>query len=145
MNLLPDIITDSKVLFGFLPQRPPFIMVDKLLFFSRERIVSGCSIDRSLLFLDEDVLEAPGLIENMAQTVALHTGYSYHLQGKKAPVGYIGAIKKLTIHTLPRVGGELRTEAVILHDIMGVTLVRAQVTAGGRLLAESEMKTVIAP
>ena len=80
----------------------------------------------------------------MAQTIALHTGYSYYLKKEPAPTGYIGAIKKVVIDKLPSVGQELVTTVNILHDIMGVTMVSASVECEEIVIATSEMKTVLA-
>ncbi len=144
MNILEKPITDSALLKGLIPQKSPFVMVDKLYYFSETKIVSGFKIPPDNLFIFKNRFSAPGLIENMAQTVALHTGYKYYLNQQEAPVGYIGAIKKAVVHSLPEIGTELETTVKILHNIMGITLVTAQVSCNGKLLAESEMKTALA-
>ena len=96
------------------------------------------------IFVHQDTLTAPGLIEHMAQVVALYTGYQYFLKDQEAPVGYIGAIKKVDIETLPKVGDSLVTTVEVLHDIMGVTLVTAKTELEGEEIASGEMKTVLA-
>ncbi|NHF60572.1 hypothetical protein FK220_014550 [Flavobacteriaceae bacterium TP-CH-4] len=144
MNLLEKDITDVDFLQSLIPQKPPFVMVDALYHFSKTEIVSGFTIPNNHLFVFQNRFLAPGLIENMAQTVALHTGYKCFLEKKKAPIGYIGAIKKAEVLSLPEVGYRLETSVEILHDIMGITLVRAKVSCDGVVLARSEMKTALA-
>ncbi|SDM39029.1 hypothetical protein [Kriegella aquimaris] len=144
MNLLPYAITDESVLLDLIPQKKPFVMVDKLLYFSQEQVVSGLSITAENLFTENAIFNAPGLIENMAQTVALHTGYEYYLKKEPAPTGYIGAIKKVEIMALPKIGQELITTVTILHSIMGITLVQAEVKCNETIIALSEMKTALA-
>ncbi|WP_291864497.1 hypothetical protein [Maribacter sp.] len=144
MNLVEQPITDESFIQNLIPQKWPFVMVDKLFYFSNEKIVSGFAIKPNDLFTDNNYFQGPGLIENMAQTVALHTGYSYFLKNKEAPTGYIGSIKKAEIFNLPKVHSELKTTVVILHDIMGVTLVKVEVQCEGKIVATSEMKTVLA-
>jgi 3-hydroxyacyl-[acyl-carrier-protein] dehydratase len=135
-------ITDISHL---IPQKTPFLMVDTLLEFSPERIVSSYKIRNTNLFISENNFLEPGLIENMAQTVALHTGYDYFLKGEKAPTGYIGSIKKVDVFLLPKLNEIIRTEAKILHEFMGVTMVEVNVfNIKNDLLASAEMKTVIA-
>jgi predicted hotdog family 3-hydroxylacyl-ACP dehydratase len=135
-------ITDISHL---IPQKTPFVMVDTLLEFSPERIVSSYKIRNTNLFISENNFLEPGLIENMAQTVALHTGYDYFLKGEKAPTGYIGSIKKVDVFLLPKLNEIIRTEAKILHEFMGVTMVEVNVfNIKNDLLASAEMKTVIA-
>jgi len=144
MNLLDKKITDSDFIGSLIPQKKPLVMVDKLLHFSAKNIVSGLTISPDNIFVKKNHFSEPGLIENMAQTIALHTGYKYYLEQKPAPTGYIGAIKKAEIFKLPLVSEELITSVEILHDIMGVTLIQANVECNGEVVAQSEMKTALA-
>lgn len=144
MNLLKNKITDKGFIQNLIPQKNPFVMVDKLLFFSEEKVISGLHISEDNLFTHNCRFEAPGLIEHMAQTVALHTGYQYYLKNEPAPTGYIGAIKKVEIDQLPEVSQEVITTVSILHEIMGVTLVEIKTECEGKIIATSEMKTVLA-
>ena len=117
-------ITNIK---NLIPQKDPFIMVDVLQSHSKDKATSSFKIQKdNILFYEDNFIEA-GLIENMAQTVALHTGYDYFVRGEESPTGYIGAIKKVQILELPKIGQELSTTVTILHDIMGVTLVQAEI------------------
>lgn len=127
-----------------IPQKAPFVMVDKLLHFEDKKVIAGLTISEENIFTQNNKFTAPGLIEHMAQTVALYTGYQFFLKEEDAPVGYIGAIKKAEIIELPSVGNELKTTVNVLHDIMGVTLVTAETECNGKVIASSEMKTVLA-
>jgi len=128
-----------------IPQKKPFVMVDVLLYFSKTKVVSSLTIRKNNIFFDSGVLLESGLIENMAQTVALHTGYEYYLKGEQAPTGYLGSIKKIEILTLPKLNETIITEVQILHVIMGVTLVEIHVyNANKEMVASGQMKTVIA-
>lgn len=128
-----------------IPQKTPFIMVDTLLEFSDKKITSSFKITETNLFLKNAFFLESGLIENMAQTVALHTGYDYFLRNEAAPTGYIGSIKKADIFELPKLGETIKTEASILHEFMGVTMVEVKVyNSGNKEIASAEMKTVIA-
>jgi len=144
VNLLENPILNKEVVNELIPQKSPFVMVDKLFYFSEDKVVSGLTISEENIFTFQDVFTASGLVENMAQTVALHTGYQYFLKNEPAPTGYIGAIKKVEISEFPKIGDELITSVTILHEIMGVTLVSSQVECNGKIIASSEMKTVLA-
>jgi predicted hotdog family 3-hydroxylacyl-ACP dehydratase len=143
MNLLSETITDKVFVENLIPQKKPFIMVDKLIFFSEEKVVSGLKVTEENIFSKNNIFSAPGVMEHMAQTVALHTGYEYFLKNLPAPTGYIGAIKKVEIFQLPRLSDELITTVKILHEFMGVTLVQIDTVCDGIVIAKSEMKTVI--
>lgn len=129
-----------------IPQKKPFVMVDTLVAFSNEKIVSRFTILDSNLFVQDHLFLESGLIENMAQTIALHTGYTFYLKGEPAPTGYIGSIKKVEVLKLPKLHETITTEASILHEFMGVTMVKITAyNAKNEEIASSEMKTVIAP
>ena len=135
-------ITDISHL---IPQKKPFVMVDTLVSFSKTNIISALTVKKENLFFNNNMFSEPGLIENMAQTVALHTGYDYFLKGEPAPTGYIGSIKKMEISRLPELNETIKTEAHILQEFMGVTLVEINVFNGKKeKIASSIMKTVIA-
>ena len=128
-----------------IPQKTPFVMVDTLLEFNKESLLSSFDIKQDNLFVKDSFFQEPGLIENMAQTVALHTGFDYFLKEELAPTGYIGSIKKVEIIELPKLDETITTEAKILHEFMGVTMVEVRVlNAEKKEIASAQMKTVIA-
>ncbi|SHI61914.1 hypothetical protein [Pseudozobellia thermophila] len=137
-------IAQGDFLLSLIPQKHPFVMVDSLIEYSEQHVVSSYTVREDNILAAQNLFMAAGLIENMAQTVALHTGYKYYLLDRPAPTGYIGAIKKAEILRLPQVSERLTTTVYILHDIMDVTLVRAEVVCEGVLIATSEMKTALA-
>ena len=144
MKVFTKKITDKDFIGKLIPQKAPFVMVDKLLHFEERKVVAGLTISEENIFTQNNKFTAPGLIEHMAQSVALYTGYQFFLKKEEPPIGYIGAIKKAEILKLPSVGKELVTTVLILHDIMGVTLVTAETECDGIIIASSEMKTVLA-
>lgn len=120
-------------------------MVDALLSFSDTKVISSFTILNDNLFFENNILLESGLIENMAQSVALHTGYDYFLKGKEAPTGYLGSIKKVSILALPKLNETITTEVEILHEFNGVTLVEVNVfNSKKEKIAFGQMKTVIA-
>ncbi|MFK5878037.1 MAG: hypothetical protein QM478_00930 [Flavobacteriaceae bacterium] len=142
MNVVENPITDIGHL---IPQKFPFVMVDTLVSFSKSDITSLFTIKKDNLFFLKDELSEPGLIENMAQTVALHTGYDFFLRGEEAPTGYIGSIKKIEITKLPKIGEIISTHVNIIQEFLGITLVEIEVLNQNKeVIASGQMKTVIA-
>ncbi|WP_223032179.1 hypothetical protein [Hanstruepera marina] len=128
-----------------IPQKAPFVMVDTLLEFTNEKVVSAFKILDNNLFIENGKLNEPGLIENMAQSVALHTGYDYFLKGEQAPTGYIGSIKKIEVFKRPALNDIITTRVDILHEFDGITMVKVTAyNTENEPLASGEMKTVIA-
>jgi predicted hotdog family 3-hydroxylacyl-ACP dehydratase len=144
MNLLKKPFLNNQEVRSLIPQKTPFVMIDKMYYFSGDKVVSGFTISEENIFSFNSLFTASGLIENMAQTVALHTGYQYFLKNEPAPIGYIGAIKKVEIMEFPKVNDSLKTTVFIVHEIMGFTIVKCQVACNGKIIATSEMKTVLA-
>jgi 3-hydroxyacyl-[acyl-carrier-protein] dehydratase len=140
-NRLPT--SDKDFVESLIPQRAPFVMVHELSEYSENHLISGFEIKEENLFVYEGTFQASGLIEHQAQSVALHTGYKYHLLGKEAPTGYIGAIKSFEAEILPRTGDRLISEVTILNEVMGVTLVDIITKLNGEVIARSQMKTAV--
>ena len=137
-NINPEFIKE------LIPKREPIIMVDAILEYEESKVVGGLMVSEDCIFVENNTLKEPGVLEHMAQTVALYTGYEYYLKNMQAPVGYIGSMKNVEILRLPKIGKKLVTTATILHEIMGVTLVNIETKVDEKIIAFGEMKTVIA-
>lgn len=129
---------------ALIPQRNPFVFVDQILDFDEQKVVAAFTIPENHVLVQEDgTLSEAGLIEHFAQSIALHQGYEYFLKNLPAPVGYIGSIKNIEIITLPRAAQQVVTHIYILSKMLGVTLVKGEVTLDGKIIAIGEMRTVI--
>lgn len=137
-------ILDSDFVGQLIPQKFPFVMVDKLLAFSENQITAGLTVKSENIFFDNGNLQEAGLIEHMAQSVALYTGYQFHLRNEAAPTGYIGSIKKIDILRLPELNEAIETTVAILQEFGGVTLVDIFVRINDKEIAIGQMKTVLA-
>ena len=162
-------IAKGEQLLKLIPQRSPMVMIDKLFFSDAEKCITGLHISEENIFCRDGLFREPGLIENMAQTAAVHAGASPtppkeglsntpsadgkwdgkvspiggDIEGVAAPIGYIGAIKNLVIHFLPPVNSEMVTEIKITHQIFDATVVNASVSSNGEKAAECELKIFI--
>lgn len=128
-----------------IPQKHTFVMVSKLHNFTQTEIEAGLYISPNNIFVDRNgIFTEAGLIEHMAQSVALHTGCDFYLKNENAPKGYIGSIKNLVISSLPKVSNEVRTKVTILQEFMGITLVNISVFLNDKEIAFGQMKTALA-
>ncbi|MBW4362077.1 hypothetical protein [Flavobacterium taihuense] len=139
-----NFLGDKAFVETLIPQRFPFVMVDKLYSYSETELVSGFTIQNHTIFFENDSLAEPGLIEHMAQSVALHTGYQFYLRNEQAPTGYIGSIKNIEILKLPKLHEEIRTKVSILQEFAGITLVDVVTTLNDVEIAKGQLKTVLA-
>jgi 3-hydroxyacyl-[acyl-carrier-protein] dehydratase len=137
-------ITDKDFVGQLIPQKFPFVMIDKLLAFTENEITSGLTVPEQNIFVENAVFQESGLIEHMAQSVALYTGYQFYLKQEPAPTGYIGSIKSIEIERLPKLGEEIETTVNVLQEFMGVTLVEISSKVNDIEIARGQMKTVLA-
>lgn len=127
-----------------LPQQPPFVMIDRLVYFEMDKTITQTTVDERNIFVDNGVFTAPGLIENIAQTCAARIGYiNKYILKRGIQIGFIGAIRNLRIHRCPRIGEKLETTILTIEEAFGMTLVSATVRVGDEVIAESEMKIAI--
>ncbi len=127
-----------------LPQQEPFVMIEALVHFEPKRIETESVIDADNIFVEDGRFSAFGLIENIAQTCAARIGYANkYILKKDVQIGFIGAIKNLTIFELPKTDDLIRTKVDVLEEVFGMTLAKAEVICGGRTLITAEMKIAI--
>src|SRR5690606_25894014 len=136
-------ISGEKLL-SLIPQRAPIVMVSSLESYDDKELVSTFVVREGNIFVNGAMLAESGVLEHMAQSVALHTGYSYFLKGEDAPMGYIGSMQHVEIQDLPVIGETVFSAITILQEFMGVTLVEIETKLKDRIIARARMKTVIA-
>jgi hypothetical protein len=111
------------------------VFVDNLIFCSENKTITDFIAGNDCpLFINGQLTEA-GLIENMAQSAAAGAGYPYKIKGEVPPVGYIGAVKNLTIYNLPGINQKITTEIVPITILMNASVVDAKVYMDERLIA----------
>jgi predicted hotdog family 3-hydroxylacyl-ACP dehydratase len=124
----------------YIPQKPPFELIDELMLFNNDHTVCSFVIPSEHVLVYNGFLTTAGLIENMAQTAACGVGYHSHLTGKLPPIGYIGAIKDFKLISLPKVGSTIITKTQHLTTISNVQIVRGEVFENDNLIASAEYK-----
>ena len=129
-----------------LPQRPPFIMVDKLIHYDPIITKSVLTVREDNMFCKDGIMEEAGLIENIAQTCAARIGYKEKTEPDRdgvIKIGFIGLIKKMELFRNPLVGEVLNTTIVIKEEVLNLTLVETKIEIGEELIAVCEMKVFL--
>lgn len=124
----------------FIPQRPPFVMIDDIVSADDSISTTTFTVRPGHLFVDNGLFTEAGLVENMAQTAAAGTGYKAQQDGRPAPVGYIGALKNLSVTRLPAVGDTLTTEVAFKMQVMNAHIVEATIKVNEQEIAKCELK-----
>ena len=138
-------IFDKKVIEILIPQKHPFVMVDKMYSFSETTMVSGLKISDDNIFFDGENFVESGIIEHMAQSIALHKGYDCFLKNEIVPVGFIASLNNIEFFDLPKINDEIKTTVTILFDAGGMTSVEVISELNENTIAKGELKTILAP
>ena len=112
--------TTIENILSLIPQRPPFVMVDKLLSSGEIVTTSTFLITADNIFVENGVLKEPGLVENIAQTAAARAGHIAQIENKPVRVGYIGAIRNLQVMELPKINDKIITEITLEKQIFEI-------------------------
>jgi predicted hotdog family 3-hydroxylacyl-ACP dehydratase len=127
----------------YIPQAHPIVMIDTLDLCEGNTTKTSLKLEATNIFVKDGILHEPGIIENIAQTAAAKAGYEVKKLGTEPLLGFIGAVKDLKIHYLPKVGETLKTTVTIKTEVMGVTLIEGRSECNGHQVAECEMKIFI--
>ena len=126
-----------------IPQRPPFVMIDKLLHSDEKHTITGFRVNEGNIFVENGEFREPGLIENIAQTAAAGAGYKSRFSNDRVAVGYIGSIRKLEIFALPKINDELITEISIEDRVFNVIVISGRACCNDKIMAQCEIKIFI--
>lgn len=137
MSLFADILQ-------LIPQRPPFVMVETLETCDDTGATTTFTVKTDNIFIENNELTEPALVENIAQTCAARIGYICQQGNKPVPVGFIGAVQQLRINSLPKVGDVLNTSITVKNQIFNATIVEGEITCNGESIAGCEMRIFIA-
>ncbi len=135
-------LVQKKDIINLIPQKPPMVMVDTLLECSNNKAVTNLTIEPQNILVRNEYLTESGLMENIAQTAALMSGW---LSRKKngngeIPIGVIGGIKNFRLYSLPQINTKITTEINVIHEVFNASIIKAEVRVGSKILAECEMK-----
>jgi predicted hotdog family 3-hydroxylacyl-ACP dehydratase len=121
------------------------VMISSLVHADELKTATTLHIEPGNIFVSNGVFSESGMVENIAQTAAAGVGYQSRQQQKEVPVGFIAAIRDLSIHELPLAGTEISTETVITNHVMDVSIVHGTIKQHDRVLATCEMRIFLKP
>ncbi len=133
-------IVDTDTILNYIPQRAPIVLVSRIYKSDETSIVTGFDITDNHILTQDGNLSESGVIENMAQSAAARAGYEAVKNSSTPVIGFIGNIKDLVIHHLPKSGNEILTEVVTKTQVMNVSIIEAKSYCQNQLVASCEMK-----
>ena len=135
--------TQADNIISLIPQRPPFVMVDKILSSGEANTISTFLVKEENIFVQNGLLKEPGMVENIAQTAAARAGVLAQAEDKPVRLGYIGAIRNLMVNGFAKINDEIITEITIEKQIFDVSVISGKITCNEQVLAQCEMKIFI--
>ena len=116
-----DIVIDIK---NYLPHRTPFLMVDLICRMDETTVETIFEIKADNIFIENGFFAEAGLIENAAQTCSAIVAKGYYVDENNVDkpttnvIGFISAIKKLQIFSLPETGTKITTKATLVSNFV---------------------------
>ena len=126
-----------------IPQRPPFVMIDKMMSFNMTVTETQLEVRADNVFCKEGRLTAEGLMENIAQTCAARMGYINLINNEAVKIGVIGSVNNYEVFRTPKVGEVILTSIEVIEEMFQITMVKAVVKCGEETLAQSNMKIAL--
>jgi 3-hydroxyacyl-[acyl-carrier-protein] dehydratase len=124
----------------YIPQRFPIVMIHDLVEASDDHAITRLMIEQDNVFISDGFFAEPGMVENIAQTAAVHIGYQCAQKNIPIPIGYIAAIKDLKINSLPAVGRTITTMVRITNKVLELTVAEGKIEMDGEVLCSCEMR-----
>jgi len=145
MNVLIDIK-------NYLPHRKPFLMVDMIHKMDETSVETVFEIKADNIFTDNGFFTEAGLIENAAQTCSAIVAKGFFIENnidkqKVAVIGFISAIKKLQVFSLPKSGTTITTKSTLVSNFVtddySLCTMNCKTFEGDNLLLEGEINLFI--
>ena len=128
---------------SLIPQRPPFVMVDRVLSCTDGNAVTELVVSEDNIFLDDMKLSPAGIMENMAQSCAARMGCVNCLHNESIKMGFIGDIRDCVILRQPCCHETLHTHVEIIEEVFNLTLASVTTKVGDETIATARMKIAL--
>ena len=119
---------------NLIPQRSPFIMVDRVLSCDMTDAVTEFVVREDNIFLDQMTLAPTGIIENIAQSCAARMGCINMQQKESVKLGFIRR---------PKCHETMTTYVNIIEDIFNLTLASVTVKVDDEVISTARIKIAL--
>ena len=128
---------------SLIPQRPPFVMVDKVVSCDNTKAVTEFVVREDNIFLDDMKLSAAGIIETRAQSCAARMGCISRLGSEPVKIGFIGDIRDCEILRQPDCHETLTTHIEVIEEVFNLTLASVVTKVADETIASARMKIAL--
>jgi len=134
-------LIDSINITDYIPQREPFLMIDRLQVISEGVFDGEYTIKSSNPLTDGSYVSQSIMTEFFAQTCA--AGFGYLTRDQEVSPGFIGAIKKLQVYKYPSIGDTLTSRVLVKNRFENIQFIEGDVMLDGEIIFECRMKIVV--
>ena len=120
-------------------------MVDQVVEHAAASVKAKLTVTPDNIYVRNGCFETAGLIEHMAQTVALHKVIEAEEKGEKAQKGYLTAIKSLKVDGVIPVAAVIVTDIFILIDLHTAVKAKCISRIDNQVVGTAEMSFKIQP
>lgn len=129
---------------GFIPHTNSMLLVDELTAVEGAAGTVVAEIRSDSVFVDEyGLFEPAAFIELVAQGFAAVKGWDYLHRGMPMTLGYLVAVREISIYEQARVGDRLIIHVKVVGGIGGFVVVQGDVQRDETLLASGSLKVYI--
>ena len=126
---------------SLIPQRPPMRILDDLLDADNIRGLTVSTVTQDWPALAKDIAPGVFLIEAIAQTAALHTGWLLRNERTMGGAGYLVGIPEAELNVSGiAVGTRFHTEVTALRRRKNFAVYQGSVSCGGTILAKASIQ-----
>lgn len=126
-----------------IPQRPPFVMIDKMLSFDMTVTTTQLEVRADNVFCVDGRLSTEGMMENIAQTCAARMGYINLCNNASVKIGVIGSVSNYEVFRTPKISEVIVTSIEVVEEMFQITMVKAFVRCGDETIAQANMKIAL--
>ncbi len=127
----------------YIPQRPPFVMIDQIKEVDDTTTVSTFMILADNYFVENGEFYEGGLIENIAQTIAAGAGFRLRQNGGMPKMGVIASIRKLKVKKRPKENEILTTKVELISDFGTALVVKGTIECNDEEIASGQMNVFV--
>lgn len=126
-----------------IPQRPPFVFVDKLLYANELGAEVNYVVKEDCPLIANHRLPLAGILEHVAQSCAARIGYIQSSKDEPIRIGYIGAVKKIELFRSPNIGECLTTKVTLIDCVLDISLLQCDTFVADELIAQTTIKLAL--
>lgn len=127
----------------FIPQRAPFVMLDELVEGNADGFKTRFLVQEDNLLLQNGVLSESAVLEHIAQSCAAGFGFVNSGGDGEDRKGFIGAITRVEVFFLPKLGDLIETEITLLSSFEQINLVQGVAMINGITCLSCQLKIVL--